>query len=91
VLELKRRNDIREALNKIIYLGLAGDHVVVYIDRPPGGQPRLSELPVSRIRRVTSWAMILNDGDTLIPLHRVVEIKRKDGHIVWRRRTDSEI
>ena len=83
----KRRNEIKSQLNKIIFQGFAAEHEVVYIDRPPRGQPRLSRLPLDRVSRVTNWAMLLDDGDTLIPLHRVVEIKRKDGTVVWKRRT----
>jgi len=82
----RRRNTIRSVLNKIIYLGEASEHVVLYIDRPPGGQQRLAELPVARIVRVNNWAMLLDDGDTVIPLHRVVEIRRRDGKVVWSRR-----
>jgi len=35
---------------------------------------------------VSHWAMTLRDGETVIPLHRVVEVRSLDGSFRWRRK-----
>ncbi len=81
---MKRRSRIRQEVNKLIWTG-AGDHRIVYVDRDPLLGERLRELPVSRVERASEWALYLDDGDTVIPLHRIVEIRDPEGRTVWRR------
>ena len=82
----KRRSVIRQMINKARYSGDPSDYVVLYIDRDPIRGERIVELSVDRIKTVSEWAMHLDDDWTVIPLHRVVEIRKRDGSIVWSRR-----
>jgi len=61
------------------------DYMVVVLDRDEEGVARLKEIPLNRVERVTGWAMYLDDGYTVIPLHRVYMVKDKRGRVVWRR------
>jgi len=82
----RRRSVIRQKINMARYSDDPSEYIIVYIDRDPYSGPRLAELPASRIKAVSEWAMHLDDDWTVIPLHRVVEIRRTDGSLVWRRR-----
>lgn len=80
----RRKSRIREAVNRALYQGLV-DYRIVYVDRDPEVGERLRELAVSRVARVTGWALYLDDGETVIPLHRIVEIRDSRGRTIWRR------
>lgn len=80
----KRRSVIRSWVNKLIHAGLHG-YRIIYVDRGEDGEARLRPLDPSRITRVTGWALYLDDGETVIPLHRIVEIRDDRGRVVWRR------
>jgi len=80
----KRRSRIREAVNRAIYTGHT-DYQIVYIDRTPEQGARLKSVEARRITRVTGWAVYLDDDWTVIPLHRIVEIRDREGRVVWRR------
>ena len=80
----RRRSVIRSWVNRILHQGLAG-YRIMYLDRGEGGEARLRPLEPSRIARVTGWAVYLDDGYTVIPLHRIVEIRDERGRVVWRR------
>ena len=83
----RRRSRIKQEINRILYSGDPSRYTIYYLDRPPGtGTSRLAALNASRIRSVNEWAMLLDDGDTVIPLHRVVEIRDSEGRILWSRR-----
>ncbi|MEB3816515.1 MAG: RNA repair domain-containing protein [Desulfurococcales archaeon] len=81
----KKRSIIRQQINKILYSNKKEKYIIYYIDRPPGmGITRLASVNASRVIKATEWAMILDD-DTVIPLHRVVEIRDESGRLVWSR------
>ena len=83
----RRRSRIRQEINRVLYSGNPEGYLIYYIDRPPGlNGARLSFIKASRIAKVTEWAIILDDGDTVIPLHRVIEIRDSGGRLVWSRR-----
>jgi uncharacterized protein (UPF0248 family) len=81
----KRRSIIRQEINRIRYSKNPDNYVIIYIDRDVYGNQRLASLEVSQIKGVTEWAIFLKDGETVIPLHRVIEIRDKEGRLVWRR------
>ena len=80
----RRRSVIRQEINRILYGGNPRDYSIVYVDRGSGSST-LKELPANRVAMVSGWAILLDDMNTVIPLHRVVEVRRRDGEIVWRR------
>ncbi|MEB3778829.1 MAG: RNA repair domain-containing protein [Desulfurococcales archaeon] len=82
----KRRSDIRSAINKFRFRRDGKIYYVVYIDRDPLMGERLSKVPLIRVVKVTGWAVYLDDGDTVIPLHRIVEVRDERGAVVWRRK-----
>lgn len=86
----RRRSRIRQEVNRVLYSGDPSRYVIVYIDRDPfTGRQRLRELPADRVAGVNEWAMLLDDGDTVIPLHRVVEIRDRSGRVTWSRRGEA--
>lgn len=86
----KRRSRIRQEVNRVLYSGDPSGYLIVYIDRDPStGRQGLKEIPADRVVGVTEWAIFLDDGDTVIPLHRVVEIRHRSGRMVWSRRTQT--
>lgn len=86
----RRRSRIRQEINKIIYTGRGKDYRIVYLDRTREYGARLRELSFKRIRKVTEWALYLDDDETVIPLHRVVEIRDERGRSVWRRSGEQD-
>ncbi len=83
----RRRSRIRQEVNRVLYSGDPSSYLIVYIDRDPStGRQGLKEVQADRIVGVTEWAIFLDDGDTVIPLHRVVEIRDKSGMVTWSRR-----
>lgn len=61
------------------------DYLVSVLDRDEEGVARLKDIPLRRVARITSWALYLDDGDTVIPLHRVYMVKDREGNVVWTR------
>ncbi|WP_427972281.1 DUF504 domain-containing protein [Acidilobus sp.] len=80
----KRRSVIRQVINRALMSGRPQDYIIIYVDRDPQAGQRLVELNASRIAAVSEWALTLDDGDTVIPLHRVVEVRGPNGE-TWRR------
>ena len=68
----------------MIYTGKADDVVVVIRHRVEGVGERLIEVPLRSVVKVGPWALHLVGGD-VIPLHRVVELRDRDGRVLWRR------
>ncbi len=83
---MARRGAIREWVNRARYWDRSLQ--IYYVDRDPVAGERLRRLDSSRITRVTGWAVYLDD-DTVIPLHRIVEVRDREGRIVWSRRGSS--
>ncbi|MCE4603090.1 MAG: RNA repair domain-containing protein [Desulfurococcales archaeon] len=77
------RSEIRSILKWFKYEDR--DYLVSVLDRDEEGAARLRDIPLRRVERITSWALYLDDGDTVIPLHRVYMVKDREGRVVWRR------
>ncbi len=79
-----RSDTIRGVLSRLYWtLDDAGlrKYAVVVVDRvTPSG---------TRVVRLSKHITLLKDrliiGDTVIPLHRVIEVRRDDGVVIWRR------
>lgn len=72
---------IKDAINKYLFTAKDKDHVYLVIrDRIEG----VKEIPFSQIERVDNNYVYLIDGETVIPIHRVLEIK-SDKEVLWRR------
>ncbi|MGC9072268.1 MAG: DUF504 domain-containing protein [Acidilobus sp.] len=82
---MKRRGMIEEAVRRAVNGGEPENYVIVYVERSPNGRQGLAEVRASEIIGVSRWAMTLKDEETVIPLHRVVEVRSLDGSYVWRR------
>ncbi len=80
----KRRSVIRQAINRVLMSGNPSAYVIAYVDRDPVRGQSIAEVGGDRVIGVSEWAMTLDD-DTVIPLHRVVEVRGRDGRILWRR------
>jgi hypothetical protein len=80
-----KKFDVREILNKFKWHSKYSFSKVsiVYIDRPKG----FSELKAEKIDKIGHKFIYLNDG-TVIPLHRIVEIKY-EGETFWRRKNEK--
>jgi uncharacterized protein (UPF0248 family) len=82
VLAIKRLENY-ELIKKIIHTTPAeelGDYVIVVLDRKTVNS--LKEVKASEITKLMKDRLVL--GDTVIPLHRVAEIRRR-GEVLWRR------
>lgn len=72
---------IKDAINKILYTKQDRDNIYLVIrDRIKG----IDEIPFSNIERVDNNYVYLKDGETVIPLHRVLEIK-ENNQTLWKR------
>ncbi len=71
---------IRDEINRVLWSGSLEGYTLVIWDRFKG----LTEIPFTSISRVDRNYVYLKD-DTVIPIHRVMEIK-KNGRTIWRRR-----
>ena len=83
---MRRRGKAEEAVRRAVNGGSPERYVIVYVERAPDGSSRLVELRASEVEAVSHWAMTLRDGETVIPLHRVVEVRSLDGSFRWRRK-----
>lgn len=73
------KDTIKSAVKRYIYEGCR-DCVIVVLDRAsPSG---MREIPLALVKVLGDYLVI---GEVLIPMHRVMEI-RKGGKTVWRRR-----
>jgi uncharacterized protein (UPF0248 family) len=77
---------IKDVLNKLKWTDQLSNHVLVYVSR---GSPNNEEtIDLSRIITIgrDGFTFINNDGrETYIPYHRVVEIRNKDGTVIFHR------
>lgn len=72
---------IKDAINKVLFNEKEKDYAILIIrDRVKG----ITEVPFSEIERCDNNYVYLKDGDTVIPIHRVIEI-RENGKVVWKR------
>ncbi|ABP95069.1 MULTISPECIES: DUF504 domain-containing protein [Metallosphaera] len=71
---------IKDELNRILWTRRdLENYSVLIVDRFKG----LVEIPFPRIERVDNTYIYLDD-DTVIPIHRVMEIRMK-GQVIWSR------
>ncbi|MEM0497007.1 MAG: RNA repair domain-containing protein [Acidilobaceae archaeon] len=80
---LGRRSVIKQVILKFRILGY-NDYLVGYRDRVHGLGERISYFKISDIASVEGETIELNDG-SLIPIHRIVEVRDCRGELVWRR------
>ncbi|WP_054857094.1 DUF504 domain-containing protein [Vulcanisaeta sp. JCM 16159] len=77
---------IREILNKLKWTNQIDNYVVIFVSR---GSPNNEEIiDLSRIISISrdGFTYISNSGrETYIPYHRVVEIRHKNGTVIFRR------
>ncbi len=73
---------IKEAINMVFwkYKDLSQFKLIIY-DR----FTITSEIPFTDIERVDNNYIYLKDGETVIPIHRVLEIK-KENYSIWKRK-----
>jgi len=75
---------IREELNKILwgYRDQLDEFYIAVEDRLAPANRRL--IPFTRVKRVDRHYIYLDD-DTVIPIHRVREVVKKGGGVVWKK------
>ena len=72
---------IKDAINRVLWSEKEESKFILVIrDRAKGS----SEIPFERIERVDNTYIYLRDTEDVIPLHRVIEI-RKEGKLYWSR------
>jgi len=72
---------IKDAINRVLWSEKEKSKFVLVIrDRAKGS----SEMPFERIERADNTYIYLRDTEDVIPLHRVIEI-RKEGKLYWSR------
>ena len=77
---------IKDAINMVMwkYKDKLDDYVIVIKDR--FSESGIEEIPFSSIERIDNNYIYLLEEDIVIPLHRVLMIKRKsDNALVWKR------
>ncbi|WP_256445542.1 RNA repair domain-containing protein [Acidianus sp. HS-5] len=73
---------IKDAINMVLwkYRDKISEFTLVISDRFLVN----AEIPFTGIERVDNYYIYLTDGETVIPIHRVLEIRR-NGKTIWRR------
>lgn len=77
---------IKDVVNKILWRNKdeLGEFLLVVIDRQ--SRSGFKYIGFENIKRVdNNYIYVGIDGETIIPLHRVVRIERRNGEIVWQR------
>ena len=83
----KGKSVIREALNRIKWFENAEEYTIRILHRSLSGEIGSFEIPASSIDEIGSWYIRL--GDKIIPFHRILEIRRLNGRVVWRKGSKS--
>ncbi len=78
----RRKGEIEEWLKKIFFGGRKNDYVV-YVKHRYEGVDVLKPLPGEFITDVRRGYIFI--GEDQVPFHRVVEIRLKNGRVVYRR------
>ncbi|AFZ70542.1 hypothetical protein Calag_0801 [Caldisphaera lagunensis DSM 15908] len=81
----KKRSKIKDIISKAIYSDKKETYTITYIDRTNDYGIRLLQITTDEVFAVSNWAITLNDNETVIPIHRIVEIKDNDGKILWKK------
>jgi len=79
----KKRGEIEEWLRRIVFGGFK-DEYMIFIRHRENGEEFLRPIPGSLITDIRRGSMIVQ-GE-IIPIHRVEEIRRKNGFVVYKRR-----
>ncbi len=79
----KGKSVIRETLNRIKWHEKPDRYIIRILHRSLDGEIGFIEIRASDIDEIGSWYIRL--GGTIIPFHRIVEIRRTNGEIVWRK------
>ncbi|MDT7862718.1 MAG: RNA repair domain-containing protein [Saccharolobus sp.] len=74
---------IKDAINMVLwkYKDNISEFKLIIYDR----YVSIAEIPFEQIERVDNYYIYLKDGETVIPIHRVIEIKRGE-YAIWRRK-----
>ena len=79
----KGKSIIRELLNRIKWSEDSSKYIVKIIHRGFQGEYGTIEIKASRIDDVGSWYFSI--GETIIPFHRIIEVRNISGKVVWRK------
>jgi len=83
ILRGRKRGEIEEWLRKIVFGGFKDDYVI-FIKHRENSEEILRPIPGSLVDDVRGGFIVVKRE--LIPLHRVEEIRRKNGVVVYKRR-----
>ncbi len=78
----RRRGDIEEYLKRVFFHGPRKEYIIFIRYRTSEGE-EYRPIPVELIDDVRGGYIII--GEDKIPYHRVVEIRRKNGEIIYSR------
>lgn len=79
----RKRGEIEEWLKRIVFGGFK-DEYMIFIRHRENSEEFLRPIPGSLITDIRRGSMIVQ-GE-IIPIHRVEEIRRKNGVVVYKRR-----
>ena len=83
---VKKRSKIKDIIGKAIYsFDKKEKYIISYIDRTNDYGSRLLQITTDEIIAISNWAITLNDNETVIPIHRIVEIRDTNGKILWKK------
>lgn len=80
----RKRGEIEDWLKRIMWSGRRSDYIIYIRYRRPNGVEELRPIDGDEIVDVRRGYIIL--WDSMIPYHRVEEIRLKNGKIVFKRR-----
>ncbi len=78
----RKRGEIEEWVRRVFFGG-DRDRYIIFVRYREEGEENLVPIPASIISDVRRGYIII--GDTMIPFHRVVEIRDSDGRLLYRR------
>jgi uncharacterized protein (UPF0248 family) len=82
----RKRSKIKDIIGKAINsVNNKEEYIITYVDRSRDQGNRLLQLSTKDVIAVSNWAITLSDNETIIPIHRIVEIKTVDGEVLWKK------
>jgi uncharacterized protein (UPF0248 family) len=78
----RRRGDIEDWLKRVFFGG-DREKYVIYVRYREGGKEELIPIPASLVKDIRGGYIYV--GDTMIPYHRVEEIRDRDGNLLFKR------
>ncbi len=79
----KGKSVIRELLNRIKWSEDPSKYIVKIIHRSMEGEYGTLDIKASKITEIGSWYFSI--GETIIPFHRIIEVRHVNGKIIWRK------